>query len=218
MEKRGMDFEKMEQEVEDIIQDVNLRLLDEKAGFIIKNYNTGYSITTYLSIIVENILKDYFKRAAKAKFILLTNLEQNDDATNAASSDGEEFDQFHFILNTYGRKREKLFISMKAYTRIPLKQNDFGRFLNTPYKLKIDELTSSINNNLTTVNRELLYEILVDFFNKIENKKNSADGLRRWTENYIEEIIVFMNSTSGFLYNKDNFANFLEKYCEFFHS
>jgi hypothetical protein len=197
----------------DIQQQVNEELL-KKITRIQKQFNYKSLVRTYMTVIIRNICNDIDRSKKKAiDFVLDEHLIIKDYANIINSIIiGEEIKRLDNAINLYHKQKFKLLLCLKLYYRIPVEFKDFklvDRNINIKeYKIFIQNIDPYLECNDYDI-----FNSLITIFNKIENKKNTPDALRKWTHLKVNELIALLNgNTKLYFYSKESFQMLFE-YC-----
>ena len=181
---------------EDIVQEVSSTLL-VKIPAMQAQYNGMSLFKTYFSVIVRNIcLKEHvkFKKEIAAEQQEIDGLIDRGHGEDKILIE-EEVRRFKNILSLYYRQRPKLLLCLKLHYRIPLTYEDLSTWY--PQCSLQDSETLLRHFGIPFDNEDDLeiFKTLTPVMNKNENKTNSVDAVRKWTDSKIQEIIKLLNGT-----------------------
>ena len=181
-------------EFEDIVQEINAGLLP-KIPSMQAHYNGISLFRTYFSVIVRNMcLRMYRTRKREIEIVE----EKEDDARGQNVIENmyliEDLRRrFKEVLGLYGKQTGKLMLCLKIYYRIPLVSQEI---LNWFPHLSLNDRQTLLDRfgvGYEPMSDSEVYGILSPIMNREENKTNSVDALRKWTDSKIEEIIEVLN-------------------------
>ncbi len=181
-------------EFDDVVQDVNTALLT-KIPAMQSQYNGMSLFKTYFSVIVRNIcLKEHArnKREISVDQRGITGSMDHPHVEEKFIFEHER-QRFKTILSFYHRQRPKLLFCLKLHYRIPLTPEDI--YLWYPKCSSADQnvLMEHFGSKFDETDDVEIYKIVTPFMNKNENKSNSVDAVRKWTDSKISEIVQVLN-------------------------
>lgn len=191
----------------DLYQDV-LEFLIRKEEGIRKNWLEKASFSTFLSKIVFNKCKELQKKKITERNRRGTLNYYDPEDISRAFSNVRHFElsqesllviqfacrRLQYILETYGRERQKLLFSLKAFYRIILKILDLNGYRMTQEHLGwISGWIENLNKMEDEGTREEIKKVLTDIFNLLEESDNGTDAIRKWTWDRVEQIIMILN-------------------------
>jgi len=181
---------------EDTVQEVLSGVL-AKIPAMQKQYNGMSLFRTYFSVIVRNICMREF---AKTKRTIVVEKMEFLDTAEVASIDKkifieEEIRRFKSVLTLYYKQRPKLLVCLKLHYRIPLNVEDIHLWYPECSSSDRAILLENFGSDFEAMGDVEVYKIITPIMNKHENKKNSADAVRKWIDCKVSEIIDIMNGT-----------------------
>jgi hypothetical protein len=181
---------------EDTVQEVLAGVL-AKIPTMQKQYNGMSLFRTYFSVIVRNTCMREF---AKTKRRIAVEQVEFPDDTEGVSIDkriliGEEICRFKSVLTLYYKQRPKLLVCLKLHYRIPLNVEDIHLWYPDCSQSDRAILLENFGSDFEAKGDAEVYKIITLIMNKHENKKNSADAVRKWIDSKVYEIIDIMNGT-----------------------
>lgn len=205
------------EDIDEIIQTINEKLLVERIKRMQFQYNHASSFATYFSKVVQNLCLEIYRKNKQFK-----NNTEN-DADDQPVSDEEwdyltnlfiqdELKRLESIFKLYCKSRPKVELCLKLIFRLDVTTEDILKYCPECPDCNITEILSKLNNNELTDNE--IYEIVTPIFNKCEKKNNSVDAIRKWTSLKREEIITILNSDASAKYDKETLEILLSKYYE----
>ncbi len=179
---------------EDLVQEINAGLIP-KIPSIQAHYNGISLFRTYFSVIVRNMcLRIHRTRDREIEIVE----EKEGDASGRNEIESTYLIEdlrrrFRQVLSLYGKHTGKLMFCLKIYHRIPLRNQDVHNWL--PHLSSNDRgtLLDRFGVGYESMSDSEIYAILGPIMNREENKANSVDALRKWTDSKIEEIIDVLN-------------------------
>jgi len=198
---------------DDIIQSINESLL-RKIPKLQEQYNNTTRVKTYFSVIIRNNCKEILRKA-KIEIVDVKNIENMQYAVNEPEHKlvfTQEFDRLEKIFMMFYRQRFKMELCFKLLYNIPVKFKDFKNYSIDFDKSSYLKIVKDINPG-TEIRKRKIYRILLPYFNKVENKDNSEDALRKWLRFKTNEIIRLLNGDPPVSsYDEESLQILLEKY------
>ena len=179
---------------EDIVQEINAGLL-RKIPSIQVHYSGISLFRTYFSVIVRNMCLQ-MRRTQRRE---LEAAEEKGDDTHGQNEIENMYliedlrRRFKEVLNLYGKHTGKLMLCLKIYHRVPIRSQDIMDWLPRLSVLDRDMLLDRFGGGYEEMSDSEVYGILCPIMNREENKSNSVDALRKWTDSKIGEIIDVLN-------------------------
>ena len=199
---------------DDVVQAVNEDIL-KKIGIIQKQYNGLALLKTYFSTIVRNsCLKIHEKMRKEMRTISLEEAHpvEEEKVTNDLEI-AHDIKRLDRILQYSHKKRGRILLCCKLYFQIPIDREDiFGCFANCKEN-DVVFLLDRFEFNIKKKSSNEVYQIFTPILNKYENKNNTEDAMRRWTEIRIFELLKVLNaSPNRSNYTKESLKILMEKY------
>lgn len=180
----------------DVVQTVNAELL-ERMPKIQANYNGSTLVRTYVSAVIRNICLKLHQKRLFGHFVdppvpdkLLAVGEPVD-----RYSLGQAKKAFWAILQQFGRDLPKLNICLKLRFHIRLLRKDILLWYPACDQKVVSELVERFGTDAAHPNEKETYALVTPFFNAVENKNNSSDALRKWTDSRVAELVDLMNDS-----------------------
>ncbi|HAS45571.1 MAG TPA: hypothetical protein DCS93_34115 [Microscillaceae bacterium] len=209
------------QTTEDIISEVTLIILEKKLDYIAKSYNPQFStIRGYMSKVVFNLCIELLrKQKNKPVFknslddIQETTLEQgysniNPEANFIAQETIEsELNKLRNYLRIFAKYKAKFVLLIKLYCRIPLKDEDFQHYATN---LSSDEWMfyyQTFSKDYSNYSDKEIYQLIIPLVNKVENKQNTPDALRKWINAKVLTLKEAMSQNTHYQYDTESFKN-----------
>jgi len=181
----------------DVVQTINTQMLEKKLERIQSNFNGSVLLSTYFSKVVYNACLELTRiKKKKPDF-------QTDEvlSTHASSSVNpiyqlaiqDELHRFEGILRTFYKKKTKTRLGLKLFARIILSDFDLGEYRDPQAKEELAMVRTVFFSSYDELMDKEVYEIIIKLFNKIENKRNDADSLRKWVNMILDKIIRILN-------------------------
>lgn len=185
----------------DVVQTVNTELL-ERMPKIQSNYNGSTLVRTYVSAVIRNIcLKLHQKRMFGNPLDLPVsdNLLAPGESTDRYSV-GQAVKAYWAIMQQFGRDLPKLTICLKLRYHICLEREDILLWDPRCNDDIVSQLLTRFGANAVQLDEKETYAketyaFVAPIFNAIENKENSPDALRKWTNSRISEIVDILNNS-----------------------
>jgi len=200
-------------EINDLFQDINCRLIEDYDKILVQ-YQGLSMLSTYIYTIITNYCKEIIRANKKITTVEIENIRliaHNKSPENelAIKSELQKLDRFFEMCF---RKKDKLELLLKIKCRVNLECDEilskFQEISPTDVE-KILNIHQARQNSFLT-DKEI-YPLLNNIFNKLENKNNSDDSIRKWMDTKIDEIIVFMNGEPPIAkYNRETIMILLE--------
>jgi hypothetical protein len=125
----------------------------------------------------------------------------------------KEIQRFRAILNLYYRQRPKLLLCLKLHYRIPLTPEDINLWYPKCSSPDRSILLEHFGSNFDGKDDVEIYKIITPIMNENENKSNSVDAVRKWTDSKIHEIIRLLNGNPKKLnYNEDTLRTLVDDF------
>lgn len=201
-------------EYDDIVQSV-LESLLKKIPAMQRQYNGSALFVTYFSSIVRNIclaIQDATTRSV-----------QTSELREIATSDPEPIHdvrlieetlhRFRTILTLYDMKLPKVLLSLKLHFRIPITANDLLTWYPECSKSDRASLLRSFGGYYEEMRDPEVFRLLTPILNKLENKSNQPDSIRRFVGTTIREIIALLNGhPPRHTFDKESLSALVENY------
>jgi RNA polymerase sigma factor (sigma-70 family) len=197
---------------DDLKQDVNEELI-LKIPKIVVQYNSKYSLSTYISAIIRNICLEKIRKiqtfAKKAETeLVIDQITYNSAPGNLAITD--ELERLKLILMLFGKQKAKLELCLKLVFRVPVNEEDIYNYMVNSSLGDLQDKITILNNEHSLTDNQL-YNIITDIFNEQENKSNHPDAIRKWIKFKIDEVIYLMNGNpKRAQYDKESFKHLVE--------
>lgn len=184
----------------DIVQNINTQLLEKKMNKIREHFNGSVYLTTYFSKVVYNTCLEINRsNQRKPHFIgeeVLQTVAKKEVATWQKMAIEDEKYRLEAIIKSFYKKKDKTNISLKLFARILLTNLDLGIYKDPVASNELAMVRTTFFDNYDSLNDKEVYEIIVLLFNKVENKTNDADSLRKWIQMRLDKIIGLLNGDS----------------------
>ncbi len=182
---------------QEIKQQVNEALLNRMPK--IRNQYHGKSLlTTYFTSVIRNICHDICRKNISTPIFLHYEYKSQAYENNNGDSSilfEEEKIRLQRVLRLYYREKCKVILCLKLKYRMLFTFDDFKNVLHFFDHKDYERFKNKIHPYISSTDRSVL-TALTEIFNKYENKKNSADALRKWISKKNFEIIDILNETS----------------------
>ena len=203
------------QQIEDIIQNINLKLLESRLERISKQYNGSVLFATYFSRIIANLCIEEHRRLKKWQFFSISeHLLLTDDHMDIALNIAVECKRLERILWLTGRSRNKLEVCLKLIFKLPLDRRALDTYcpkLTDRHKKALLGVFAQPVHKLTETE---IYQRINPVFNYCENKLSTPDALRKWVNVKLNEMLALLNGEppNRKNYTKDTLGILLEHY------
>ncbi len=210
-------------EVEDIIQEIITRILNNKIERIKDTFDfadtQNPTFTSYFMVTIRNIYIDIIRKE-KAGYEK-ESLEKYFEQAESAGSDKminalileEEFLKLEALFKLYHRLSSKIILILKIKYKINITEKDIRNYFPDCSSEDTDLLRSDFRQH----REKVVFKKIVAVFNKYEGKKNRADSLRKWISGKVDEIRTHMNNTHISLpYNNSNISNLFILYFNWY--
>jgi len=208
-------------ERDDIIQTINVQLLDTKIQKVQQHFDNSTKVVTYLSRVIQNLCLEIHRKNSRRPTI---DENQELDSLESETSDREylsemfirsELHRLHATFLLYHTKQAKLELCLKLYYRLPLNRDDILTLGENVDAAVADAFVKELRDHYEDLDDKEVYEKVTPYFNVIENKQNTPDALRKWTNGKIKEIIHLLNAPpANAKYDKETLQILLTKYYE----
>ena len=202
-------------ECDEVVQHVNERLLN-RINRIQENYNGSTRVTTYLSVIIRNIVTEHLRGMQR---LVVEEHKPSMECIGEQPTTGienlaveEEIKRFGIVLSLFGNQKRKLELCIKLYYRLPVSKDDFFSYAKRSKKM-IDELFLNFLNSPEPYPDKNLFAHITPWFNAVEGKRNLPDALRKWVTARLNELINLMNGNPPFsAHTEETIGILAEKY------
>jgi len=179
-------------EINDLIQDVNRKLI-ERLPRIRDHYNYKSQFRTYFSVVIRNLCLEEFR---KVRFVAEPQPEIYEQTAAEAATDQliirQEYERLHRALRMFGRERHAIWIVLRCFADLRVTPDDFSGFEGDPEADICIQLSADVNDTMMLQKREKM-EVLSNVFNLLDRKPRTADALRKWSSNRLDELVALMN-------------------------
>lgn len=191
----------------DVVQEITTIILEQRITYMQKNYAPKYgNVKHYFEKVVYNLAVEQVRKShkrqnfsqdlAKAPLQRVGRSRSNDTLS-------DELKKLALFMNKTGRQSAKLYILFKMYSRAIINKQDFLNYYPDLQKEELNQLLEVFGQNYAHFDDRDLYAKLYPLINKVENKKNSADAVRKWLGSRITELNDWMNRHSTFKYDRE---------------
>ena len=206
-----------QEEREDLIQQLNLQCLEGKLTKIKTQFNGTVYLRTYFSKVIYNACQEIARKRKRAPQMLSTNLLFNEDSKELSAQVllviKEELKRLEASLKTMGKKKLKSEFCLKLLVRIILQQLDIQFYSSPKTQKEITLLKQHFFQQYDHLSDKEVYGIAIQLFNKLENKSNDWDSLRRWTQQQLDRLIGLLNNEwSATNYDRESLKILLQRY------
>ncbi len=203
-------------EINDIFQDINCHLIEEYEK-ILAQYQELSMLSTYLYAIITNYCKDIIRSNKK---VITIEIESIQLITHNKSPEHElviksELQKLNRFFEMCFRKRDKLELLLKIKCKANFQYEEISSKFQEISPADIENILNIHHVRRNKLTDKEIYPLLNTIFNKLENKNNSDDSIRKWIDTKIDEIIVFMNGEPPVAkYNRETIMILLELFFQ----
>jgi len=181
----------------DVVQNVNTLLLEKKLSKIKEHFNGSVYLRTYFSKVVYNTCLELTRKKARQPIITGEELLQH-ETSNLLNPEEQlaikdELRRVEALLKGFRKKEAKSLLCLKLYAKKWLDDSDLEAYSKLGFHDELAMIRSSFFENYEAMPDKSAYEVAVLLFNKLENKANSADSLRKWTNAIVDNMIAILN-------------------------
>ncbi|OJJ16821.1 hypothetical protein BKI52_33495 [marine bacterium AO1-C] len=206
--------------VDDLQQDLNIAFLTQKMAYIQKNYKP-----------TDGLLISYFERAVYNKCIDISKLSIHQQEHRKEALEGymiephssnpetqlmfqeileEELRKFKDYLRLFTRTKFKLLLLLKLYARIVLEKEDVTNYCPKIAKPTLKEFLETYGVPYSNKKDKEVYSEVIPIFNACDQKKNTADALRKWINDRTQELMEALNDGGKRTYDKEKLKNLIQ--------
>jgi RNA polymerase sigma factor (sigma-70 family) len=199
---------------QDVKQEVILHLIKTKDS-ICSQFKNEAKFGTYIMSVILNCIKriKYLDRREPKTVSLNLIYHYPDHQNNLQIYLLDEFERLSHCLNLFGKKKNKLILSLKLIFRIPLAPADILAYFPEASQAEISELMEISTKTGDELKQKHIYDSIISLYNKAENRVHTADSLRKWMNSKLEEICTLLNSNGRHSnYDKESIQLLMEKY------
>lgn len=180
---------------DDVVQMVNEDII-KKIDAIRKNYNGQSLLKTYFSAIVRNsCLKIHQKHAREMTMLPLEEGDSTEEETVTNQLEIEhDVERLKRIFSYFGRKHGRVILCLKLNFQIPIERGDILSCFSNCSEEDIVMLMSLFEFGQQQRTLKQVYRNITPILNRYEEKNNTEDAVRRWTEDKIGEIVQILNA------------------------
>ncbi len=223
---------------DDIIQTINEHLL-KKMPHIAKYYNGLSLLRTYVSVIIRNKCREYYRSQLKQETTYMSDqdvllapgikrkvfirkfqttvLHEGLQYTSAQETEKHivfeyEFRRFDAILRTFTKQKAKIELCIRYFFHIPCRTSDLKAYWPGAEKKYLKIFSGKKSSEAESTKTEK-YKVLTGLINRCENKTNTNDAIRKWLADKITELIDLLNGDPQQNYfDNETFQYFVEAY------
>ena len=211
------------QEVGDLIQSVNEKLLTDRLRKMQRQYNSSVKLRVYFTRIIYHLCLEILRSKRKEKRILVDSefVEQTEDASQGILTNliiEEEINRLHLILRLSFEEKAKLEIVLKLINHLPLNERDVKRYCPNLEAKEVHSLLERVNKDCIKLNNKEIFKRCNLLFNYCEHKNSTGDAVRKWLEPRINELLRLLNNRENpqdaAQYSKETLNILVRKYFE----
>ncbi len=201
-------------EYEDVVQSV-LESLLEKIPAMRSQYNGSVLFVTYLSSIVKNIClglhKTSTRRVHTVPLYEIASSDHTPDHEVRVVDDAVK--RLRTILVLYDRKLPKVLLALKLHYRLPITEGDLQSWYPDANNRDRTTILRAFGKYFEHVRDPELFRRVTPILNRLEEKSNQPDSLRRFITVTIGDILRLLNGTPArYAYDEDSLSVLVEHY------
>lgn len=181
----------------DVVQNINTLLLEKKLEKIKEHFNGSVYLRTYFSKVVYNTCLELTRKKARQPIISGEELLQNetDQSLNPEEQLAikDELKRVEALLKGFGKKTAKTIFCLKLFSKKWMNEFDLEPYNQLGLNDELAMIRTSFFENYEALPDKAVYEVAVLLYNKLENKSNSADSLRKWVNTIVDNMISILN-------------------------
>lgn len=206
--------------VDDLQQELNMAFLTQKMSYIQKNYKPE-----------DGLLISYFERAVYNKCIDISKLSMHQQENRKEALEGYmmkpqhanpesqlifqeilegEMHKLKDYLRLFTRTKFKLLLLLKLYARIVLTQDDVLNYCPKIPKTTLRKFLEIYGVPYSNKKDKEVYQEVIPIFNSCDQKKNTADALRKWINDRTQELMDVLNDGGKRDYDKEKLKNLIQ--------
>lgn len=180
-------------EVDDVCQFVNQRLLESIIDRMQQQFDGSVRMVTYFSRIVQNLCLEYRRKNRKMNRIEIQEEHLTVDPDHSKLLIADEISRLKMILRLFDRRRPKLILLLKLYVRKPLTPESTDQFCPDGKIALKKRILEQFSGDYQSLGDKEIYAAVLPFFIDCEKKNRSADALRKWTDEKVNDIVALLN-------------------------
>ena len=201
----------------DVVQTVNTHLLEKKMQKIREHFNGSVYLRTYFSKVVYNTCLEITRKSARQPIIAGEELLEHETSKILNPEEQlaikDELRRVEGLLKGFGKKQSKTLFCLKLFAKKWLDESDLAAYRQTQLKEEMAMIRTTFFENYESLPDKSAYEVVVLLFNKLESKSNSADSLRKWVNNIVDNMILILNGEPPvYGYTRDTLRILLQMY------
>ncbi len=201
----------------DVVQTINTHLLEKKMARIQEHFNGSVYLRTYFSKVVYNTCLEITRKKARQPLITGDDLlvHHSDSSLNPEEQLAikDELKRMEALLRGLGKKKKKTLLCLKLFAKKWLDEADLSDYNDPNLRDELAMMRTSFFDNYESMTDKAAYEVVVLLFNKLENKSNSADSLRKWVNTIIDRMIDLLNGEPPvYSYTRDTMRILLQMF------
>lgn len=206
--------------VDDLQQELNMAFLTQKMSYIQKNYKPK-----------DGLLISYFERAVYNKCIDISKLSMHQQENRKEALEGymikpqqanpesqlifretmnAEMRKLKDYLRMFTRTRFKLLLLLKLYARMVLTKDDVINYCPKIPSKTLNEFLEVYGVPYSNKKDKEVYHEVIPIFNVCDQKKNTADALRKWINDRTQELMEALNEGGKRDYDKEKLKNLIQ--------
>ncbi len=203
----------------DVIQTVNEQLLEKKMSRIQEHFNGSVYLSTYFSKVVYNICLEISRRKQRQPKTVsdevLRTVAQREWSPEQKLAIRDELLRLEAVLKGIRRRPTRTKISLKLFARVLLNDMDLGEYRKALAKDELAMVRTTFFDPYDALTDKEVYGIIVKLFNKIEDKNNDPDSMRKWLNQVVDRIVEVLNGDPPrSQHNRDSLKILIQMYYE----
>lgn len=199
-------------EQEDLVQEVNKKLL-ERIPRIQAQYNNTSKLRTYLSVIIRNMCLEEYRRIdliSEPESPLYKVAEASEKPVDSLLYK-QEYERLQRILIIFGKERARLNLLLKVLNNILVENNDLILFGGEKSEDDLNRIGILVNTCQDQMKKRK-FEILSQVISEFEDKDVPPDSLRKWYSSRLTECLKLLNGDPpSCSYSADTLGLLLER-------
>lgn len=214
--------------VDDYIQDINRDFIERQLENIKKNYQPEIgSLMSYFIQSVYNKCRDLIRKHSQYNNREISTENPRDLYNNHQSFEPEsqlieqeiieqELHRLKIYLAITPRIQGRVELFLKIYSRCYLTEEDIQHYCRAytyqvPFKM-VKSILKVFANDYSKLPNNQVFEKIRPLVQSCEKKEIQTNGLVKWLNRYIDQMLEALNENSYFLYDKESLKNLLRIY------
>lgn len=186
-------------ERKELIQEVNLRLLEDKLEKIQAHFNGTVKLRTYFSKVVYNSFQEIARRRSRQPIMLTEESlrhtpDLNLNAYQKMAIQDEVF-RLEAILKGLAKRQHKAIFNLKLFVRFLLEHIDIQFYKGPKTADLLEHIKNTFFHPYDDLSDKEVFDLSVQLYNILEGKDNDGDSLRRWVTLLKDRMISLLNGS-----------------------